>query len=309
MNERTFFSILRSWVSRGWVLYAVLAVAALVLVDVRKMSSHAKPSTLSRLRPNYSFLGAFADGAESIDRKALEDQRVYLENVTAVMGRRPDADALLGYVFFCLGKKSRAEELFIRSTKLNPTFFWSYYNLGVLAYSQGQTGRAREFLQTAVQLNPELSVKFLLTSRIFAPLMSDSNYSPQRFLENLYAGYADAYKMLVMTEFSGQEFGKASESAQSGLKMAPTAADRSFFLYFIGASALKAGALSTAVKAFEECLKLDAEHPEALAGMALVLKSVGQQDIAAAFVERARTARPKRESALPRPDEFRIRVF
>ena len=309
MSLRPWPGLIRSWLSRGWVLYAALAIVMLFLVDARRLSAHAKPVTLSRLRPDYTYIGGFAKGIFPLDRKSLEDQRVYLENVNAIMSERPDADSLLAYVYYLLGEKSQAEELFVRASRLNPTFFWNYFDLGVLTWSRGDSDKASSYLQTAVDLNPELSIKFFVTSRIFLPLVVEAGYSPPMFQERLFAGYAEAYKILVMIEYSGHKYAQALAYARAGIRYSHDAKDQAYFYYYIGASALRMNVFPVAVKAFEETIKLYPEHPEALASMGLLLKTMGQETAAAEVLQQAKVAAEKNGSALPKSDDFKVGVF
>lgn len=300
---------LRYWFFRGWLLYALLAGAGLVLVDINKMVKHAGPSTLSRLRPSYSYISQFADGVVAFNRKSLEDYRLYLENVNRIMGERPDVDALLGYVTFYLGDKKKAEEYWVKSSKLNPSFFWNYYCLGVLSFSRGEHEQAKVFLQKAVVAKPELSMGFLLTSRIFIPLLHEGGYTPQKLLERLYSGYADAYKILVLIAFSGQNYDRALSYSQDGFKMSAFEKDQVFFLYYVGVSAYKQGNLPLASKAWEECLRLDKDHPEALIGMASILNMTGKKDVARVLMDRSNILQKKQSGGLSRSEDFKVKVF
>ncbi|NTV29657.1 MAG: hypothetical protein HGA80_06215 [Candidatus Omnitrophica bacterium] len=128
-------------------------------------------------------------------------------------------------------------------------------------------------------------------------------------MERLYAGYVDAYKILVMIGYSHQQWGQVEALSQTALRIPANEADRAFFFYFFGAAALHSGDTTVAARAFEECLKLDSEHVEALAGTCAILKAAGREDVAQPFVDRLNAERDKKDSSLPGPGTFRVKVF
>jgi tetratricopeptide (TPR) repeat protein len=179
----------------------------------------------------------------------------------------------------------------------------------VISYARGDVDKAVVFLQNALKQDMALNMKFFMTSRVFLPLLSEGGYSPQKFYDALRSGYADAYKLMIMIEFSRDRFSEVAAMAKTGAGFSGTDDDHAFFAYFLGLAALRAGQLSAAGIAFEECLKADSEHPEALAAMGVVLTQAGRQDLASGFMARAQLAKAKRGTGLPKPQDFKMRVF
>jgi tetratricopeptide (TPR) repeat protein len=309
MSESRFLQQVRFCLFRGWLLYLLIVVAAFTLIDMKKLSSHARPSTLSRLRPDYQLMTQAVEGRLPFDRKIFEDQVVYLQNVNAVMGERADANILLAYSYYQLQEQAKARKLFIRSLELNPTSFWVHYDLAVLAFASGDLDKTVSLLGSAVQQDINLNMRFLLTSRVFLPLISEGGYSPQKFYDALRSGYSDAYKMLILIEFPRERFSDVAQHAQLGMGFASNDADRAFFLYFAGVAAMKMGDLATAGRVLEECLRIDPEHPEALASMGVLLNQAGRKELASGFIARAQLAKTKRGPGVPNLQDFKLRVF
>jgi len=68
----------------------------------------------------------------------------------------PDSDAahfLLGFCQYYLGLGDMARTQYETAAALNPYFFWSYYNLGVIYFQQG------DFLKSAMALTQALALK------------------------------------------------------------------------------------------------------------------------------------------------------
>ena len=105
---------------------------------------------------------------------------------------------ILGEIYARLGDRSQAIDYYQKSVDLNPYFFWSQYNLGVLYIHSGQYAQASEHLKKALQSKPEIAVTVFSQSKIYQQLfarMDDPNIQLQQGLE---LGYKDCYKLLVL---------------------------------------------------------------------------------------------------------------
>jgi tetratricopeptide (TPR) repeat protein len=295
--------------TRMLVFLLVLGGFLYFFTDHKKLHRYAGLTTISRLRPAYTYLADFADGKAELDLRSLQDQSIYLENVLSVIGEIPDALALLAYCDAYQGRTKEAERLLLRSIEKNPSFFWSYYTLGVLSYQAKDNLKAIEYLGQAVRLDPQLTLKFITTSRVYSPLVNDAGYTLEKFFTNLESGILDARRMLASAYFVSGKFADALLASEIGLRLARQDAQRAFFLYYAGASAVGLKDFSKALRYFDLCLRLQPQHGESLAAMSVILKRIGQEDLSQQLALKAKDALSSRGSALPRAEDFRIRVF
>lgn len=68
---------------------------------------------------------------------------------------------MLGICHFWMGDLPDAETALRKSLQINPVFFWSYYNLGLLYLKAGQVDAAIALLSRAKAIPPQLTIKFL----------------------------------------------------------------------------------------------------------------------------------------------------
>lgn len=294
--------------TRGWILLLAVALFAVAFVDYKKMSEHAWPSTLSRLRPSYAVLVNVVDQKKPFEETIFEDFIHYLSEVNKIVGQRFDADILLAYSKYQLGYKSAAQTLFVSAMERNPSYFWSYYNLGLLSYRNGDMANATSLLERAAFMDPELSLKFILTSRIFLPLTSEGGYNTARFHENIRKARVDCFHLLAHVYLAAAQFDKVIVISQKALETAKQDETANFYYYWATAL-MKKGEWMQAGQVFEKCLTLMPDHPEALAGLGIVMQQINQPILSASYMGRAQAAHSERGTALPDFQKLQLRVF
>jgi len=98
----------------------------------------------------------------------------------------PDSDAahyLLGFCEYYLGNSPKAAMEFEKSLKLNPRFFWSYYNLATIYAQEGQLPKSKELIRQASLLNMQENLDILRQDYFYRQIWSYTS-NPQLMLED-----------------------------------------------------------------------------------------------------------------------------
>jgi len=118
----------------------------------------SKILTISYYYPGLSYFAHFIIGDERPDKGRIGGSfHTYYQMAVDLMPNIDAAHFLLGFCEYYMGNPDEARLQFEKSVDLNPYYFWSYYNLGVIYFKQG------DFLQSAVILNKTFTLKNEIT--------------------------------------------------------------------------------------------------------------------------------------------------
>jgi len=121
----------------------------------------------------------------------------------------PDNDAghfLLGYCDYYSGDIDAARGQFERSMKINPYFFWTYYNLGVIYFEQGDFYKSAQVLSKAFAFKKEYTLEILRQGPFYGQIWRNIANPPQVLGRNLDEGEEDAaFLLAVYLVKSGRE--------------------------------------------------------------------------------------------------------
>ena len=175
--------------------YLLCALFLFFAVDRKKVAEHAWPKTLSRLRVEYSYLVNAANGIPPGHLQLIDGKR-YFNAIISIYGQRSDAYAFLGMSYYYLGDRKLSRAYFLKLKDKEQGFFWAYYDLAVLAYLDKDYSAAGEYCQTAVQLPAEMSVAYMMGSKVYQPLFVENAFTPQILARNI-----ERAKMLLLQMF------------------------------------------------------------------------------------------------------------
>lgn len=151
--------------------YLVIAGILVLIVNFQAIAGNAQAETLSRLMPSFRSFADYVLEGKPIPVKELKDARFYFRKVNEYREPRPDTYALLGWVYYQLGEVNKSIDAFSKAIELNPVYFWNYYNLGVIYYERGDLARAQEFLGKSLEVPLPLTFQFLMTGKVFWPIL------------------------------------------------------------------------------------------------------------------------------------------
>jgi tetratricopeptide (TPR) repeat protein len=112
----------------------------------------------------------------------------------------PDNDAghyLSGYCEYYSGKLDPARAQFEEAIRLNPYFFWSYYNLGVIYFQQGDFLKSADILSRTFTFKKEITLDILRQGAFYGQIWQNIANPPQILEKNLDEGQEDGALLLA----------------------------------------------------------------------------------------------------------------
>ena len=125
---------------------------------------------------------------EAPDKNRLKLYQVYFEHAARYKGESmPELYSLLAFCYYKQGKVVEAQKTYEKALKIDPSFFWNYYNLGLIYFKQGHSQEALELFKKANELDLRLSISHLLLSvNVFLPIFRDCGMpSPKNLWQHM----------------------------------------------------------------------------------------------------------------------------
>lgn len=104
---------------------------------------------------------------------------------------------LLGYCEYYSGDINSARGQFEESLKINPYFFWSYYNLGVIYFQQGDFFKSAEALNKGLSVKKESTLEILRQGAFYGQIWQYIANPQQIAARDLDEGQEDAALLLA----------------------------------------------------------------------------------------------------------------
>lgn len=249
-------------------LYFVAVTLVILLTDTAEMFNVLKLRALNRIMPPIHHL--FSD-KYPISRNKWEDYRYYYEKANSYVPEMPNAYGMVGFSHYQLGNISKAIEAYRKSTDLNPNFFWSHYNLGVLYFKDGKFKKAQRAFEAAYGVEMERSMASMLMSIVYHQIIVTNNLTHEQLAVNLAKGKEWAAIMqlqcLEKQNKIDELFVRSNFFIKSGTHLNGAA------LYFAGLAAMKAGDADLASKYFRKALEVNSNIQEAYNELQIIMNS------------------------------------
>jgi Tfp pilus assembly protein PilF len=168
----------------------------------------------------------------------------------------------LGAAFFAAGREEEGINHFHESKRINPWYYFPYYNLGIYAFNQKQYGEAEAYFAKAVDLSPQFGMAHMF--------LGDT---------------------LMITEKLEKAIYQYQLALKSGLK------DKKIHNN-VGIILLKMGKIEGAIRSFKEALRLDPEFSEACNNLGFSYLKVGKIGNSIRYIEKSLTISPNNPMAL-----------
>ncbi len=225
MKKRKYLSVLKfpyykiTWFfRRSIVLYAVVFLLLIPVFNHGRALDIAKRRALNRVIPLMGQLVEFINRGGGLTQKELREYLAYYKTVDAYIPGRDDAKAMMGFCYYYMGNDKKALSAYKRSVDLNPYFFWSHYNLGVIHLQNRHYGQAAEFFRKAIAIKPQVTLKIISSSKLYREILSGIDNPRDVIGRNLKQGYRHCYRMLQKAEALRQAPG-SSASFKEGDKI------------------------------------------------------------------------------------------
>ncbi len=284
--------------NRSWLLYAALVASICFSPNHVKLLANAKAETLSRLTPPLDYIDSFINTNEKFDKKKLSDCIYYHHRVIDIIPTyRADAYAMLGFCHERAGQYAKAIDSYQRSLKYNPSFFWTYYNLGAIYYNQKHYDKARDYFERATEQDAMRASMIPMMSKVYKDVVA-GHVPAYDVPKSLARGYQMAFVYLLSSSQQMHDYPfmltaaiKTSQRGRPGDEI---------FLYYGGVAAYEMKLFDKALILFQQFLSAFPMSAEGMRYLGLTLQGMGQEDAAREFLSRAEhMARQGAPSPLP----------
>jgi len=292
--------------TRVATIYIAIFLIFFFLIDFKEPLKMAQFRVLNRVQPeSYMYLINLMNKQASFDADKMREHLLYFRKIAEYLPDRAAAPAMLGFCYYHAGDNVRALANYQKSIKLNPVFFWSQYNLGLLYFKEGRYEEAASSFLDAVQTKPDVSLVIYYTSKIYSDMINGLQIPRSGVAQRLRGGYANAYRLLVLSYFSRGEYQKMLQQAVSAIQY-----DRfGFFYYYAGFGAYQNKDYEQAVLFLKECLNRDPAHKQAFYYMAMALKEMGQPQMSAGILRRHDSLPDRKDMVAIMKENLTLQIF
>jgi tetratricopeptide (TPR) repeat protein len=197
----------------------------------------------------------------------------------------PDVLHLLGIIHYQLGNLANAIEYIEKSTGLNPTDAYAYFNLGNIYRDSGQPEQAVRNYRKALQLNPEMDDAYNnMGLALRDEGQTEEAVSCFEQAIQINPEQADTYNNLGITLQSLEKLDEAIQWYHKALRIHPDYVNAHFNL---GRALQQKERLGDAIDCFREVIRLTPEHYAAHYCMGRILLEINQIDEAIASFRNA----------------------
>jgi tetratricopeptide (TPR) repeat protein len=183
----------------------------------------AKLVAISYYFPTFQYFADIASGKEQ-PKKALMDGYHfgkpyifydYYQKSVDLLPERDEPHFLLGFCDYYLGNPDEAVVQYGKSMEINPYFFWSYYDLGVIYFQQGDFLSSATILNKALSLRKDITLSILYQSPFYRQIWHEMANLPQIFEINLSEGQEDTMLLLAACFVNAGGYDQALQIIQS----------------------------------------------------------------------------------------------
>jgi len=156
----------------------------------------ADMAALNNLRPEpINYFWELNFNHASLDKNKIRYYADYYEHLLEHFPSLWDAYGLLGYCYENLDENAKAIKFLKIAIRLEPDYFWNYYNLALIDINESRYQEAIDLLQKALNVSPMGSFKRIITSGwVYLPLLgSNEKEIVTRSAEHLKEVYQSSY--------------------------------------------------------------------------------------------------------------------
>lgn len=300
-------NVFRYLSGRVVILYVAAFVFTFFFLSHQDAKQHAQLGAISRLQPRYYYLRGFSDGKVPFDRKELKSYRLFFTQLLEVLPDRPDGYGMLGFCHYHLGDTDKAVAAYTKAADAVPSFLWFNYNLGLLHFQKKDYEQAVKYLERAVVSDPQVIFRFIASSKVYLDAVAVVPDFQAEYPERLRTSWRDSYKILVLSYFYLQQYDRMFAAAD--LAANQKLDDDGFFYYYLGVGAYYAGQLDKAIAFLQQALHKNPDAAENYYYLALTLKAMNKEDMAAAALNKAQDVGRTKGASYSDLKGIRLRIF
>lgn len=161
-----------------------------------KVKNKAMMITINHYRPDLAMWKDFVVDGKPLDKGFLKDSVQYYQTIAAYVPQIAEPQHMLGLCYALSGDVPAALAAQEKAALLEPRFFWSWYNLGILYYRQGEFAKSGQAFRKALTISPQSTVKIMGASKIYEEVLRAMG--PERSVASIHLqqGYRDAARMM-----------------------------------------------------------------------------------------------------------------
>jgi len=267
----------------------------------------AKTTTLDHLRPPLNALARHIRTREPLPPGQFRAYIPYYQRVVEYFPSMAEAHTILGFCYAASGDPEKAVNAYQGSIQVNPEFFWSYYNLGLILFRAGRYDAAASLLENAVTKNPAVTMRVLYGSPAYRQIMASDTQFDYAVDKALRSGYREAYELLVL---SYERMGQHPQMLQTAVRAAQAGLDNDGrFSYYAGKAAYLVQDHPGAVTFLRESIRKDENNADAYRVLGLSFQATGSEDLAGQAFRQESVRRLRAEGELHQGEGIVPRIF
>ena len=196
----------------------------------------SKSTTLNLYMPKSFYPLYLSDPKISYNSGHLWDYVRYFQQVVEALpaSYAADANAMLGFCYFHQKKFKESYDSYSRSLEQNPAFLWTYYNLALIEFKAGNYDKTVFLLDLMFKLNPEISIKVISSSKIYADVLR-GHRGVFDFSIELKETCGDAMRMSVISLYQLKKYSEVLSAVQYAISSGFE--PKEVFYYYAGLAA------------------------------------------------------------------------
>jgi len=275
--------------TRAIFTYLVFFLALWYIPWFYMARAHSIAQILTRLTPQIDYFEDFVKPHEHFDADKLNLCINYHKRTAHFIPlEKSEAYQMTGYCYALLGDPSNAEKYYQMSTKVQSgqNYFWPCYNLGILAFRDGDYNKAVDQFQKALVLEEDVNHWLWRHSKVFNDVrVSDPKISDDHFIENFKESRKQAYILLMESKVRLKSYAQLFKVVSLGLK--DNLGEDDIFYYYGGVGDYYLGNYKEALMFLHLALRGNPNNSDAIIFIGKCVEGMGRQDLAQEFYDQA----------------------
>jgi len=281
------------------------------IIDHRiEVEKKAKLTTLNYYIPSFDILADYIHHPQNPDQVLLRGDGGfinYYEKIIEFFPHMPEAHAMLGFLYYFAEENEKSIAAYQRAIALNPQYFWSHYNLGIIHFKDARYQLASDSFQKAITTKPDMTLKSIFSSKIYQQILMNINDQDYSLMQDLRTGYRDSYQMLVLSNYYMNNFSRMFHSSRMALNAHIENPD--IFYYYQGLAAFQLKDYDQSVSLLMEAISRNPDHSNSHHYLGLSLKAIGKDVVGGKVLQKAAILAETNNTADFDENNFELKFF
>lgn len=278
------------------------------MMDHEKLIRNAIPQTMNLLTPPMDYFSEFVSREGHYNRFNLINCVNYHKAVAQFFAfQKAEAYGMLGFCYDRLGESAQAQAAYRQAISLNPEYFWPYYDLGVIHYSQAKYSQAEDYFTQALEHDPRKTLVLLSYSKVYNDVKASQQGGGYDYFNGIKQGRTGAFILLMDSLYKTGAFEPLFKVAVNGIKEEMDV--QGIFYYYAGAGAFHLKSYQKAAEFLQIALQKDPRNSDALLYLGRCLQAADKPQMAQALFSKAAWLHEQGGQALEAYLKARVRFF